>query len=58
MIDESLNKILKEMWRLDEKVSTGENLDDSEKDFYNENLETIKNYYRDNNNYWQDRKNI
>jgi hypothetical protein len=48
-IDQELNKILKEMWSLDEK----ENLNDSEKEFYNNNLDTIKNYYFTNNKYWQ-----
>lgn len=51
-IDQELNKVLKEMWALDEK----ENLNDSEKDFYNNNLDKIKNYYFKNNRYWQDKK--
>ena len=57
MVDESLNKILKEMWRLDEKIISGEQLIDIEKDFYNTNLAVIKNYYENNRNYWQE-KNI
>lgn len=52
-IDQELNKILKEMWRLDEKIVAGESLIETEKVFYNQYLETISNYYEKNGEYWQ-----
>ena len=52
-IEESLNKILKEMWRLDEKTASGVALEESEKEFYGQNLGRIKEYYRKNNAYWE-----
>lgn len=51
-IDEVLNKILKEMWRLDEKMTSGHILDETEMDFYNKNLPTIQEYYIHNSEYW------
>lgn len=56
-LEENLNKILKEMWRLDEKISVSDILTDSEKTFYYNNLQTIKDYYEKNNMYWKN-KNI
>lgn len=52
-VEESLNKILKEMWRIDEKSAAGEALESQEQEFYNQHLQTIKNYYQDHNAYWQ-----
>lgn len=52
-INEDLNKVLKEMWRLDEKREDGESLTVSEIDFYNNHLEVIKTYYKDQSSYWQ-----
>lgn len=52
-VEESLNKILKEMWRIDEKSAAGEDLSFEESNFYNQNLQTIKNYYQNHNAYWQ-----
>lgn len=57
-INEELNKVLKEMWRIDEKGISGEILDDSEKIFYNEHLEDIRNYYVNNSLYWNSKKEI
>lgn len=50
--DQELNKILKQMWLLDEKITDGEILNISEKDFYNTHLENIQKYYTDNGEYW------
>lgn len=50
--DLELNKILKEMWRLDEKLLAGEYLASNEADFYDLNLSKIKKYYKDNDEYW------
>jgi hypothetical protein len=55
-VEESLNKILKEMWRLDEKESAGVALDDAEKDFYIQNLHVIQEYYEKNTSYWNTKK--
>ncbi len=52
MQDESLNKILKEMWRLDEKNSLGGELHEDEKSFWNAHLHIIKEYYAKNQSYW------
>ncbi len=57
-IDENLNKILKEMWRLDNKVMKKEPLEVSETKFYNENLKIIKDYYWENNIHWRDKGRI
>ena len=54
-IDENLNKILKEMWRIDNKLMKKETLESSETTFYNENLEIIKDYYWENNIHWKDK---
>ena len=54
-IDEALNKILKEMWRLDETIIHGEQLTEIEKAFYNEHLRDITKYYENNNQYWQNK---
>ena len=54
-IDENLNKILKEMWRIDNKLMKKEPLEVSETSFYNENLEIIKDYYWENNIHWKDK---
>lgn len=50
--DLELNAILKDMWRLDEKLLAGEPLDSEEVDFYDANLSRIKKYYLDNSEYW------
>ncbi len=57
-VEENLNKILKEMWKLDERISIGEVLTGSEKTFYCVNLQTIKDYYEKNNMYWKNKNNI
>lgn len=54
-IDPELNKILKEMWRIDEKMQGLNELSESEKEFYNQNLAVIKEYYSKNNMYWQEK---
>jgi hypothetical protein len=57
-IDENLNSILKEMWRLDNKMMKKESLEDSEVKFYNSNLEIIKNYYWENNIHWKEKERL
>lgn len=54
-IDENLNLILKEVWRIDNKLMKKEPLEDSEFAFYNENLPIIKDYYVENYIYWKDK---
>ena len=54
-LDEELNKILKEVWRIDEKNVKGENLLPEEMEFYNKNLPTIKSYYTDQYLYWKEK---
>ena len=57
-IDEGLNKILKEMWRLDNKLMKKEEFDPSERSFYNEHLEIIKSYYWENNIHWKEKERL
>ncbi len=57
-IDENLNKILKEMWRIDNKLMKKETLESSEISFYNSNLDIIQNYYRENHIHWKDKDRI
>jgi hypothetical protein len=57
-IDEGLNKILKEMWRLDNKLMKKEPLESSEISFYNSNLEIIKSYYWENNIHWKEKERL
>ena len=54
-LEENLNKILKRMWLLDEKMNNGEMLDTEEKEFYSTNLLVIKKYYEENNLYWKNK---
>lgn len=54
-LDQELNSVLKEMWRLDEKIKDGQELSDDERDFYTKNLEIIKKYYTSNSNYWNNK---
>ncbi len=54
-IDQNLNTLLKEMWRIDNKLMKKEPLELSEISFYNENLEIIKNYYWENNIHWKEK---
>jgi hypothetical protein len=57
-VNENLNKILKEMWRIDDKSVSRDTLDDFERIFYNEHLEDIKDYYLKNSLYWNSKKEI
>ena len=54
-IDENLNKILKEMWRLDNMLMKRETLSEEELKFYNQNLSIIKDYYYENHIHWKDK---
>ncbi len=51
--DLNKNEILKKMWVVDEKISKMEILTQEEIEFYNINLKTIQEYYKENNLYWQ-----
>ena len=51
-----LNQLLKEVWKIDEKITSGETLTEAEKEFYNTNIPTILKYYQDNSDYWNQRK--
>ncbi len=51
-INQERNIILKELWRIDEKFLSGEPLETNEKEFFNTNLQTIKDYYREFAEYW------
>lgn len=55
-VEKNLNKKLKKMWSLDEKIEKKENLNKSEKKFYNRTLKTIKDYYEKNNKYWKKKR--
>ena len=57
-IDENLNKILKEMWRIDNKLMKKEELEATERSFYNSNLDIIKSYYWENNIHWKDKERL
>lgn len=57
-IDENLNKILKEVWRIDNKLMKKEELAPSEVSFYNEHLPIIKDYYVGNYIYWKDKSKL
>lgn len=55
-LDQNLNLILKEMWRLDEKASRGEALTPEESDFYDAHLGDISRYYEKNSRYWSEKE--
>lgn len=55
-LPEDINKILKEMWRLDEYLSKGEMLSTDDQVFFNTNLQVIKDYYEKQNAYWQNKE--
>ncbi len=57
-IDENLNLILKEVWRIDNKLMKKEELEDSERAYYNEHLPIIKDYYVENYIYWKDKNRL
>lgn len=54
MIDQEKNQILKKMWTLSEQ----EILSEEEKNFYNQNLSLIQNYYQENSLLWSNKKQI
>jgi len=57
-VEKSLNKTLKKMWKLNEKIVSKKVLKKNEKEFYNKNLKIIKKYYLENNLYWKNKKSI
>lgn len=52
-IDKELNIILKEMWRLDDKLKAGESFVIDESLFYALHIRTITAYYESNARYWK-----
>lgn len=54
-LNEELNKILKEMWRIDENLTKGETISLEEIEFYKNHLPTIKNYYCEQSLYWREK---
>lgn len=54
--DKELNVLIKEMWRIDEKMKEGETLTEVEQDFFEKHLATIASYYHANNKYWNNKK--
>jgi hypothetical protein len=54
-IEDGVNMILKEMWRLDEKLGTIGSLDPTEKEFFNTHLDLIIQYYTQNSTYWKNK---
>lgn len=54
-IDPVTNKILKQMWEIDELLR-GYELNPSQVEFYNTNLNLIKEYYRRNAEYWLEKE--
>ena len=54
-LNEQLNKILKEMWLIDEKLTNGEVIFEEETEFYKNHLSTIKNYYHEQSLYWKEK---
>jgi hypothetical protein len=57
-VEQTLNAILKQMWVIDEKVSSAEIISEEERDFYNANLVAIKDYYEKNDIFWSKKKSI
>ena len=55
-VDAELNSVLKEMWRLDEKMYSGQPLSEEEEKFFSDNLPTISDYYKKNCCYWREKK--
>jgi hypothetical protein len=54
-LNEELNKILKEMWRIDEKFMNGGDVAVEEAEFYKNHLAIIKNYYQEQSLYWKEK---
>lgn len=52
-IDQETSKILKEMWRLDEKKGNKEDISPEEQDFFNQHLSVVQEYYHAMHIYWQ-----
>ena len=57
-IDENLNHLLKEVWRIDNKIMKKEELTEKETSFYNEHLPIIKDYYVENYIYWKEKERL
>ena len=57
-IDQNLNILLKEVWRIDNKIMKKEELTEKEKSFYNEHLPIIKDYYVENYIYWKEKNRL
>ena len=51
-VDDEQNRMLKEMWRLNEKLINKLSLEPDEVKYYNLNLGHVIAYYRNNSTYW------
>jgi len=56
MIDQELNKKLKMIWAIDDKIKNNHVLLEGELQFYFDNLHVIKNYYKTQYEYWKGKK--
>lgn len=52
MIDKELNIVLKKMWSLKESIDSGEVLLEDDGQYWSDNIDTIKNYYKNNYIMW------
>lgn len=56
--DQSVNIMLKIMWKLNNMLANGIPLSATDREFYNDNLSLIKNYYENKRDYWADKEPI
>lgn len=52
LLDEQLDSILKEMWRMDEKRMNGEAFTVDESLFWSNNIDIVIKHYESNARYW------
>jgi hypothetical protein len=57
-LDPELNQTLQEMWRIEEIITTGGVPTPEEKQFYNETLSVIQDYYDKNSSYWKNKESV
>lgn len=51
-IDPVLNTLLKKMWSIQESIDKGDTISNEDKLFYNSNLSTIRDYYKQQSWHW------
>jgi hypothetical protein len=56
--DKEKNEILKKVWSIDDKLLAGGSISLDEVLFYNSNLDLIKNYYKNNAEFWSNKEPI